>query len=184
MKIRYHLLIIILILFLTSFVKNILNILKLNQENQEVIESLWLFFLTGYILFIMYKLYIKYPKIFNSDYEKQKRYNEKVNISFKNLSDNNKNNNAPNSVYNSNRISIAESNQPKLEKFCPRCVGKGFIDEYDVKRLGKEKYWHSGTCGFCKGTGYVERTDTRDPRLGTTGQARYYNNIWDSIWGK
>jgi hypothetical protein len=66
-----------------------------------------------------------------------------------------------------------KSNKPKLERFCPRCVGKGFIDEYDVKRLGKEGNWHSGTCGFCKGTGYVDRSDTRDPRLGNTGQARW-----------
>lgn len=178
MKIRYHLLIITLILFLTSFVKNILNILKLNQENQEVIESLWIFFLTGYILFIMYKLYIKYPKILNPDYEKQKAYNEQKSMTLKNLI-----NNSNSSNNNNNSKSTGESYQPKLERFCPRCVGKGFIDEYDVKRLGKEKQWHSGTCGFCKGTGYVERTDTRDPRLGTTGQARYSGSFLGSILG-
>jgi hypothetical protein len=101
-----------------------------------------------------------------------------------NSNDNNSGGSSNSGSNNNNSKSTGESYQPKLERFCPRCVGKGFIDEYDVKRLGKEKYWHSGTCGFCKGTGYVERTDTRDPRLGTTGQARYYNNIWDSIWGK
>lgn len=88
-----------------------------------------------------------------------------------------------NSSNNNNSKSTEESYQPKLERFCPRCVGKGFIDEYDVKRLGKEKQWHSGTCGFCKGTGYVERTDTRDPQLGTTGQARYSGSFWGSIFG-
>jgi hypothetical protein len=173
MKIRYHLLIITLILFLTSFVKNILNILKLNQENQEVIESLWIFFSTGYVLFIMYKLYIKYPTKFNPDYEKQKTYNEKVNISIKNLSDNSKSSNTTNSVNNSNSISIGDSNQPKLEKFCPRCVGKGYVDENDIKRLKSFYNWHSGVCGFCKGTGYVERSDTRDPTLGTTTSSKW-----------
>ena len=75
MKIKYHLIIITLILVLTAYFKESLNILKLNQENQEAIESLWIFLSTGYILFILYKIYVKYPKIFNPDYEKQKAYN-------------------------------------------------------------------------------------------------------------
>ena len=173
MKIKYHLIIITLILVLTAYFKESLNILKLNQENQEAIESLWIFLSTGYILFILYKIYVKYPKIFNPDYEKQKAYNENVNRSIKNLRCNSKS-----SDTNSYNKSIGESNQPKLEKFCPRCVGKGFVDDFDIKRLGNERTWRSGSCGFCRGTGYVERTDIRDPRLGTTAQNRYDGSIW------
>jgi RecJ-like exonuclease len=66
-----------------------------------------------------------------------------------------------------------KSNQPKLEKFCPRCVGKGFVDESDIKRLGTERKWNSGKCGFCKGTGYVDRSDTREPTLGTTASSEW-----------
>ena len=69
---------------------------------------------------------------------------------------------------NNNSKSTGESNQPKLEKFCPRCVGKGYVDENDIKRLKSFYNWHSGVCGFCKGTGYVERSDTRDTSIGTT----------------
>lgn len=91
-------------------------------------------------------------------------------------SDKNSSSGGSNSI--NNNKSSGESNQPKLERFCPRCVGKGFVDDYDVKRLGNEHKWHSGACGFCKGTGYVERRDTRDPRLGETAQAKYDGSIW------
>ncbi len=66
-----------------------------------------------------------------------------------------------------------KSNKPKLEKFCPRCVGKGFVDENDIKRLKSGYNWTSGVCGFCKGTGYVDRSDTRDPRLGTMSSSKW-----------
>jgi DnaJ-class molecular chaperone len=75
------------------------------------------------------------------------------------------NSNSSNINNNNNSKSTGDSNQPKLERFCPRCVGKGFVDDNDIKRLGKERTWSPGVCGFCKGTGYVERTDKRDPRL-------------------
>lgn len=64
-----------------------------------------------------------------------------------------------------------KSNEPKLEKFCPRCVGKGFVDESDIKRLGREGRWTSSKCGFCNGTGYVERKDNRNPQLGTNASS-------------
>lgn len=168
MKIKYHFVIIILILFLTAWVKELLNNLNVNRENQEAVESLWILFSTGYVLFVMYKLYIKYPKKFNPDYEKQKAYNKKVYI--KNLSDNSKSSSANSE---SSSKSIGESNQPKLEKFCPNCVGKGFVDDNDIKRLGKERTWTSSKCGFCKGTGYVERSDNRYPTLGTRASSEW-----------
>ncbi len=63
-----------------------------------------------------------------------------------------------------------ESNKPKLEMFCPRCLGKGFVDSNDIKRLGQERTWHPDKCGYCKGNGYVERGSVkyRDPRTGET----------------
>lgn len=66
-----------------------------------------------------------------------------------------------------------KSNKPKLEKFCPNCVGKGFVDDNDIKRLGKERTWTSSKCGFCKGTGYVERSDNRYPTLGTRASSEW-----------
>ena len=83
-------------------------------------------------------------------------------------SNSNSNSNSSNNNNNNNSKSTGESYQPKLEKFCPRCVGKGFVDENDIKRLKSFYNWYPGVCGFCKGTGYVDRSDTRDPSLGTT----------------
>jgi hypothetical protein len=46
------------------------------------------------------------------------------------------------------------------EMFCPRCVGKGYMDVGDIKRMGMEKYWNQGVCNYCNGQGYVERGKT------------------------
>jgi hypothetical protein len=85
----------------------------------------------------------------------------------------NSNSNSNNNNNNNNSKSTGESYQPKLERFCPRCVGKGYVDDNDIKRLGRERTWQSGSCGFCRGTGYVERTDTRNPRLGTMSSSKW-----------
>lgn len=39
---------------------------------------------------------------------------------------------------------------------CPRCLGKGHVDEYDIKRLGRDLEWLPGKCAYCKGSGMVE----------------------------
>ena len=39
---------------------------------------------------------------------------------------------------------------------CPRCLGKGNVDQDDIKRLGQELYWRPGKCAYCKGAGRVD----------------------------
>lgn len=34
---------------------------------------------------------------------------------------------------------------------CPRCLGKGHVDENDIKRLKKEMQWLPGSCAYCNG---------------------------------
>ena len=36
---------------------------------------------------------------------------------------------------------------------CPTCIGKGFVDLNDIKRLGKEDEWEQGYCRYCRGKG-------------------------------
>lgn len=38
---------------------------------------------------------------------------------------------------------------------CPRCLGKGHVDRYDIKRLQMELKWKPGTCAYCNGVGKV-----------------------------
>lgn len=40
---------------------------------------------------------------------------------------------------------------------CPRCLGTGFVDENDIKRLKKELIWEPGICAYCYGTGKVKK---------------------------
>lgn len=41
---------------------------------------------------------------------------------------------------------------------CPRCLGKGHVDEDDIVRLNQQGKWRPGACAYCKGTGIVEET--------------------------
>lgn len=123
MKNRNHLVIIAFILFLTTYVKKLLNALKLNEEDQEAIESLWIICLTSYLLFIMYNLYKKYPKIFNPDYEKQKAYNEKKNITIKNLNNNLSNNFKKLKVIDISKIeNYIQINEKKIIAYDRKCL--------------------------------------------------------------
>lgn len=38
---------------------------------------------------------------------------------------------------------------------CPRCLGKGKVDQEDIIRLKKELYWAPGKCAYCNGIGKV-----------------------------
>lgn len=38
---------------------------------------------------------------------------------------------------------------------CPRCLGKGHVDQQDITRLKMEIFWKSGKCAYCKGNGIV-----------------------------
>lgn len=40
---------------------------------------------------------------------------------------------------------------------CPRCLGKGHVDEDDIKRFKRELYWLPGKCAFCMGRGRVSK---------------------------
>lgn len=46
--------------------------------------------------------------------------------------------------------------EPKVQVTCPRCLGKGHVEEEDIKRLKRELYWEIGDCAYCLGTGEVD----------------------------
>jgi len=92
LKNRYHILIIIILLYLSAQLKDWMNNLKIEQENQESISGFWILFSTGYTFYVLYRLYIKYPKIFNPDYKKQIAQNKKNKSNVVNLQNNLSNN--------------------------------------------------------------------------------------------
>jgi hypothetical protein len=59
-------------------------------------------------------------------------------------------------------VSIEDKN---LKMNCPTCIGKGFVDLNDIKRLGKEDEWEQGYCRYCRGKGDVTKgiTKKRNP---------------------
>ncbi len=38
---------------------------------------------------------------------------------------------------------------------CPRCLGKGVVDDEDIERLSMQEYWVAGNCRYCDGIGKV-----------------------------
>lgn len=38
---------------------------------------------------------------------------------------------------------------------CPRCLGKGFVNESDILRLDRYVEWVAGLCGYCEGLGKI-----------------------------
>ena len=38
---------------------------------------------------------------------------------------------------------------------CPRCLGKGHVDEEDIIRLNRQGKWRPGVCAYCSGSGKV-----------------------------
>ena len=60
------------------------------------------------------------------------------------------------------RLFGKKDDQPKVT--CPRCLGKGYVDEADIKRLKKELAWRPGDCAYCNGEGKVgEHLTTKIP---------------------
>jgi hypothetical protein len=59
-----------------------------------------------------------------------------------------------------------DNKQENQNMICPRCLGKGFVDLNDIKRLGMETRWEQGACPYCGGQGNVKRGKTieKDPR--------------------
>lgn len=43
------------------------------------------------------------------------------------------------------------------EMICPRCLGKGFVDNNDIIRLDRVDYWEQGSCRYCDAQGFVKR---------------------------
>ena len=46
------------------------------------------------------------------------------------------------------------NSQPLKE--CPRCLGKGHVDQQDIKRLKQELIWAPGICAYCNGAGKID----------------------------
>lgn len=46
---------------------------------------------------------------------------------------------------------------PSNQITCPRCLGKGHVDQDDIIRLNQQGKWRTGTCAYCKGTGEVNK---------------------------
>src|SRR5580658_2575991 len=40
---------------------------------------------------------------------------------------------------------------------CPRCLGKGHVDESDIIRLNRQGQWKPGNCAYCNGSGTVDK---------------------------
>lgn len=45
---------------------------------------------------------------------------------------------------------------------CPRCLGKGFVDNGDIKRLKMELQWIPGECAYCNQSGTVNPDQAND----------------------
>lgn len=57
---------------------------------------------------------------------------------------------------------LFNKNQPKNHKItCPRCLGKGHVDEADIRRLGQVLRWLPGACAYCNGQGKVRQELTQ-----------------------
>lgn len=48
-----------------------------------------------------------------------------------------------------------EDRRSKEVHTCPRCLGKGHVDELDIARLNRKADWKPGKCMYCAGKGKV-----------------------------
>ena len=48
---------------------------------------------------------------------------------------------------------------------CPRCLGKGFVNESDIKRLKRYIEWTAGLCGYCGGLGKVKPDNCKNVEI-------------------
>lgn len=55
-----------------------------------------------------------------------------------------------------NRL-LKKLNKP-VELTCPRCLGKGHVDNGDIIRLNMQGAWEAGTCAYCNGSGNIDET--------------------------
>jgi len=73
------------------------------------------------------------------------------------------NNNPPTSW---NREQFVEENPPNERGIitCPRCLGKGIVEDEDIERLSMQNYLDTGFCSYCDKLGLVniEKLDTNE----------------------
>ena len=55
---------------------------------------------------------------------------------------------------------------------CPRCLGKGHVDQADILRLGMETAWAPGPCLYCRRRGNVSEQYARK------------HDVRSSLWGR
>jgi hypothetical protein len=51
--------------------------------------------------------------------------------------------------------------QLKNLMICPTCIGKGFVDQNDIQRMGMQDQWEQGYCRYCDGEGKVTKGITK-----------------------
>jgi hypothetical protein len=62
---------------------------------------------------------------------------------------------------------------------CPRCLGKGNVDNADIKRLSMEHSWMSGWCLYCNGSGSVNVNKiTEVSIIGLIPEPSLYELLW------
>ena len=62
---------------------------------------------------------------------------------------------------------------------CPRCLGNGFVDNDDIRRLGMLGSWTIGPCEYCKSSGSVKKGSPNlnsVTNLNATGEEVLVNN--------
>ena len=73
---------------------------------------------------------------------------------------------------------------------CPRCLGKGFVNESDIKRLKRYIEWTAGLCGYCGGLGKVNPNNCKNVEvndiylhsdLSREERDKYFNQESDSV---
>lgn len=65
---------------------------------------------------------------------------------------------------------------------CPRCLGKGIVQNLDIIRLNMQAYWGAGDCFYCDGVGKVniQKFQTHDV-VGMGGEIADYD--WERYFG-
>ena len=66
-------------------------------------------------------------------------------------------NNIVNQNHSWSLTDFLEENPPNSNGviLCPRCLGKGNVDEEDIYRLEQKDFWLPGECKYCEGVGKI-----------------------------
>ena len=77
-----------------------------------------------------------------------------------------------NSLKDSNFLKNRNDSNSKLIE-CPRCLGKGNVDDEDILRLGKKNIWYPDKCALCKGKGKT----TKENAVNVSNENIFISNI-------